>query len=79
MLAEEHCEPECKSENEGEGLGVLLAERVPEVHADAVPRKPSAAAPLVALGLAEPLPLCDTERVEVIEGEPEEAKLVLEE
>jgi hypothetical protein len=63
------------SVNVREGLKMSLAEREPEAHADAVPRKPSTAAPPVALGLSEPLPLCDTERVEVMEGEVEEVKL----
>ena len=73
----EHCEPERMSENVGEVLEMPLAVRVPEVHADAVPRKSSAAAPPVALGLSEPLPLCDTERVVATEGEPEGVELAL--
>ena len=62
-----------------ERLEIPLPLRVLETHAEAVPRKPSAAAPPVALGLSEPLSLCDTLSLEVMEGEPEDVKLALEE
>ena len=50
---------------------------VPEVHAVNVPRKPSAAAPPVALILEVPHPLKDTEVVGDVEGDPEAEKLAL--
>ena len=51
--------------------------RVPVVQADAVPRKPSAAAPPVALTLPVPHPLKDIEEVGDVEGDPEVEGLAL--
>ena len=58
-------------------LWAPLPLRVPVARADAVPRKPSAAAPPVALTLPVPQPLLETERVGEVEGEPEVVKRVL--
>jgi hypothetical protein len=48
-----------------------------DLHADAVPRKPSASAPPTELALLVPNPLKDTEWVGVLDGEPEEERLTL--
>ena len=51
--------------------------RVAEGEAEAVPRKPSAAAPPVALTLLVPHPLADTEGVVEVDCEPEPEKLAV--
>ena len=58
-------------------LVALLALRVTEGEAEAVPRNPRAAAPPVPLGLPVPHPLYDIEGVEEVEGDPEVVKLAL--
>ena len=75
LLAEELCEAESVAHWLAEKLAALLALRVTEVVAEAVPRKPSAAAPPVALMLEVPHPLTDTEGVVEVDCEPEPEKL----
>ena len=71
----------CDTERVGHWLAVALLApellRVPEVVAEAVPRKPSATAPPVTLGLPVTLLLYDTECVREMVGEPEDVKLAL--
>ncbi len=58
-------------------LWVPLPLLVPETRADAVPRKPRAAAPPVALGLPVPPPLTDSEGVVEEDSEPEPEELAV--
>ena len=71
----------CETERVGHWLAVaLLAPEllgVLEVVAEAVPRKPSAAAPPVALGLPVTLPLEVSEGVGVVKTELEDDELTL--
>jgi hypothetical protein len=59
------------------GLKIPPIVLVPEMYAEAVPRKPRAAAPLVELILEVPHPLKDAEVVEDVEGDVEAVKLAL--
>ena len=77
LLTVGHCEDVSVAQCVALLLLAPLPLRVPEVHAEAVPRKPSAAAPPVALTLPVPHPLKDTEWVGEVEGEPEDEKLAL--
>jgi hypothetical protein len=77
LLAEELRETESVAHWLAERLTVLLTLRVPEGRAEAVPRKPSAAAPPVALGLPVPYPLTDTEDVTEEDSEPEPEQLTV--
>jgi hypothetical protein len=77
LLAEELRETESVTLWLAEWLIVLLPVRVTEGVAEAVPRKPSAAAPPVALGLPVPHPLTDTEGVVEEDSEPEAEKLAV--
>ena len=77
VLAEELCETEDVAHWLAEKLVALLPLRVPEGVAEAVPRKPCAAAPPVALMLEVPHPLADTEGVVEVDCEPEPEKLTV--
>jgi hypothetical protein len=77
LLAEEQCETETVVLWLEEWHAVLLPLRVTEGVAEAVPRKPSAAAPPVVLGLPVPHPLTDTEGVVEEDSEPEAEKLAV--
>ena len=77
LLAVQHNEMESLSVRVFEGLEAPLAVRVPEAHADAVPRRPSAAAPPVALMLPVPNPLEDMVKERDKEGDSEAEELTL--
>ena len=77
LLAEELGETESVAHWLADRLATLLPLRVTEGVAEAVPRKPSAAAPPVALMLEVPHPLADTEGVVEVDCEPEPEKLAV--
>ena len=76
-LTEGHCEGVCEAQCVALLLKVPLPLRVPEGEAEAVPRKPSAAAPPEALMLPVPHPRKDVEGVQDVEGDPEAEGLAL--
>ena len=71
--------PDCVARWVAVRLALLLPQRVAEVQAEAVPRKPCAASPPVALMLEVPRPLADTEGVVEADCEPEAKTLAVRE